>query len=72
MFGQASEAEGEEEEADEDAPAATGNSILPDYVIALQAADDFLCKRVMQLPERELEVLFLCQLSIKCRFLTKS
>ncbi|KAF5275019.1 hypothetical protein FQA39_LY06956 [Lamprigera yunnana] len=30
------------------------NRLLPDYVISLEATDDFLCNRIMALPEREI------------------
>ncbi|KAJ8952850.1 hypothetical protein NQ314_007456 [Rhamnusium bicolor] len=31
------------------------NRIMPDFVISLQATDDFLCERIMKLPEREIQ-----------------
>ncbi|XP_030760146.1 adenylate kinase 7-like [Sitophilus oryzae] len=37
---------------------AVGNAsidIMPDFVISLQADDDFLCERVMRLPERDIQ-----------------
>ncbi|VEN40069.1 unnamed protein product [Callosobruchus maculatus] len=31
------------------------NQILPDYVVSLVGTDDFLCERVMKLPQREIQ-----------------
>lgn len=46
-----------EQEEDINTIGDTGNTILPGYVIALQATDDFLCDRIMALPEKELQVI---------------
>lgn len=54
MFGQAkNEGGGEEEDEDEANPEM--DKILPDLVVSLQATDEFLCKRVMQRPEEDIQ-----------------
>lgn len=44
---------GEEEE--EEAGGGASN-VLPDFVISLEATDDFVCERVMSLPEKQIQV----------------
>ncbi|XP_022909711.1 adenylate kinase 7-like [Onthophagus taurus] len=51
---------GEEEEAEEEDEEGGGGggpkpTILPDFVITLYATDEFLCNRIMQLPERDIQ-----------------
>lgn len=65
MFGGVAEGI-DEEEGEEDVTGNVGaaSSILPDYVISLQATDEFLCNRVMSLPEIDLQVDF--ELCLSC------
>lgn len=44
---------GEEGEAQE---GNASNKVLPHYMISLQASDEFLCERIMSLPEHEIHV----------------
>ncbi|KAK5648243.1 hypothetical protein RI129_003135 [Pyrocoelia pectoralis] len=46
---------GDEGEGAEDEDENVGQSLLPNYVISLQADDEFLCQRVMILPEKEIQ-----------------
>ncbi|GJQ87854.1 hypothetical protein Trydic_g1126 [Trypoxylus dichotomus] len=57
LFGTRGEADAveEEEEEEEDQSGATPVKIMPDFVITLQAPDDFLCNRIMILPEEEIQ-----------------
>lgn len=63
LFGHAAEAGGEEapdeEAAGEDAGLGDGTAdkSLPHFVISLQAPDEYLCERIMSLPEHEIEVI---------------
>lgn len=56
LFGGPEETLDEEAGEEDNTGNAAGNNTLPDYVISLQATDEFLCARVMALPERELQV----------------
>lgn len=62
LFGGSTEGGGEEEEEeaeDEEGGEATLQvKILPDCVISLEATDEFLCNRIMQKPESEIQVIF--------------
>ncbi|KAK9728749.1 hypothetical protein QE152_g17073 [Popillia japonica] len=44
-----------EEEAEEEEEAEKVIKIVPEYVITLQAPDDFLCDRIMRLPEEQIQ-----------------
>lgn len=61
LFGQAAEAGGEEapEEGGNRVEITNGNATdktLPHFIISLEAPDEFLCERIMALPESEIEV----------------
>lgn len=46
----------DEEIGEEDAEGnLAGNKIMPRYVISLQATDEFICERIMQLPEEQVQ-----------------
>lgn len=61
LFGAGAGGGGGEEEEDEEGGEEAGEAavklkLLPDCVISLEATDDFLCDRIMQKPESEVQV----------------
>ncbi|KRT79647.1 hypothetical protein AMK59_8326 [Oryctes borbonicus] len=55
LFGTGGETGEEEDVGEEEEGGAAPVKILPDFVITLQAPDDFLCNRIMMLPEEEIQ-----------------
>lgn len=65
LFGGGADAAGEEEaeEEEEGGGGASAGKFIPDFVISLEATDDFLCQRIMEKPESEIQVVFHLQLT---------
>lgn len=61
LFGFEAEAGGEggggAEEDEEDEGGAPKTVIMPTNIISLEASDEFLCERVMNLPEKDVQVI---------------
>lgn len=59
LFGGGADATAEEEaEEEEEGGGGSAGKFTPDFVISLEATDEFLCQRIMQKPESEIQVIF--------------